>query len=214
MRLGCLLTSCAILSSGACTVTGDGDPQGSGATGSVEETTIRVTRQQHRLPGPCRPRPMAQLVVRFIHALNTGDQTAVSNSFPRRGFQRYAVEGGPRATPDTSDLEALIAYFSERHEAGERLRLTALRVNYAEVQSDFGGTPIQPEPIAAIEFDLVRMADDLGDRKEVEYRGKAFIGCMSEKIFQWSMGPRDRRFDPVCPMTSGPSGRLVVVACA
>lgn len=171
----------------------------------------------------CHPRRVAQVVVAALDAINRGDEDLLDAIFPRSVFDWYAVgsDAGKRSSEivDSSgqsnpyDRDNLLAYFGDRHERHEYLRLIELRVNHAEVKTELSdGQKIRPTLMAAVESRLLRSADDFQDSEPVQYHAKALIACRQHAVSMWSMGAEDEplRLPPLCPEpTSRPPDAIV-----
>jgi hypothetical protein len=105
------------------------------------------------------------LVYRFVQAFNAGDRSTLQRLWatPAKGFQWYSTDGpGRRLDPNASDRAGLEAYFADRHDHGERLRLTSFQYNGAS-----GG-------YGHFQYTLMRQADDLIPTR---YLGKGAAVC-------------------------------------
>lgn len=183
------------------------------AGADTDRPQVIVTQDDHPEPPSCRPRRVAGFVVGFVVAFNAGDDERLAGFLANEGFEWYGVEGGAKDPPDFAGREATLTYFADRHDHGERLRLRAIRVNIAGMSSDLGLTEIEPAPVAAVEFFLVRMADDFGEGSPLQYHGKAWLNCQDRTILHWVMGPENEGLERLCPRpATRPSGRAVI-AC-
>lgn len=177
--------------------TGTADSQGPG-------TEVLVTGDDDSLPEGCRPRQVAEVLIRFVAAFNRGDERALnqvffvaegpsptdfsdSGAYP---WSWYSVsEGGVGGKVETSfttyDQRELLDYFAERHRRGERLSL--LKVGLTEP-----GVLGEEDNVGMI-FILTRQAGDLspglGGPGHVAV-GKGAINCPTRRIFAWSMEMR------------------------
>ncbi|HEV3477666.1 MAG TPA: hypothetical protein VG127_09305, partial [Rubrobacteraceae bacterium] len=116
------------------------DVAGGGARGAATE--VIVTSDDASLPDGCRPRQIADLVIGFIDAFNSGDQGRLSQlffisegpsppDFSQGGYYPWSwysvsevgAEGKIEEGFVTYDQGELLHYFAERHRQGERLEL-------------------------------------------------------------------------------------------
>ena len=189
--------------------------------GSQAQREVIVTRDDSTLPSGCGPREVAQLIMRFFDAFNNGDQEQLDRFFGfESGFQWYSVtEGDPSKGGRhfvAYNPEDLLAYFAERHQQHERLRLITVDV---AGPSWHGGVDIA--------YFLTRRADDLEPGLEGSERivhGKGAINCEKQQIFVWSMGmPMVDEKQPsgplwreigLCPDPPAGTPPTAVVACA
>ncbi len=196
---------------------GGEDPEGSvddsrsaESSGSVaggpghEPTKVLVTSDDPSLPDGCRPRQIAELVISFIDAFNSGDQERLSRlffisegpsppDFSEEGYYPWSwysvseVGAGGRIEDGfvTYDQGELLRYFAERHRQGERLEL----VKVSSTQAGLLGE----ESNVGIVYVLTRKAEDLEPGLGGPARiasGKGAINCGSQRIFVWSMEMR------------------------
>jgi hypothetical protein len=103
---------------------------------------VIVTSDDPSLPEGCHPRQVAELVISFVDAFNSGDQATLSRiffvsegpsppDFAERAYEPWSWYTVGKVAPGgkiesgfvTYDQRELLRYFAERHEAGERLRL-------------------------------------------------------------------------------------------
>src|SRR5215218_2357319 len=110
-----------------------------------DPTRVIVTSDDASLPDGCHPRQVAELVISFIDAFNSGDQASLSRiffvsegpsppDFAERDYDPWSwytvgkVEAGGKIVSGfvTYDQGELLRYFAERHKRGEHLRLLKL----------------------------------------------------------------------------------------
>jgi hypothetical protein len=212
---------------------GDLRPAGDG----VREPTTKVivTSDDASLPDGCRPRQIAELVIEFIDAFNSGDQEWLSSlffisegpsppDFSQAGYYPWSwysvseVGAGGRIEDGfvTYDQGELLRYFAERHKQGERLELLKVSSTQAGLLGNEGNV--------GIVYVLTRDAEDLepglGGPDRIA-TGKGAINCASRRIFVWSMEMRtdERRTkqdaaDWLCTDPPGWRPGTAVVACA
>jgi hypothetical protein len=199
---------------------GGEDPEGSGASRSAESsgsvnggpaarpghepTKVLVTSDDPSLPDGCRPRQIAELVIAFIDAFNSGDQERLSRlffisegpsppDFSEEGYYPWSwysvseVGAGGQIEDGfvTYDQGELLRYFAERHGQGERLEL----IKVSSTQAGLLGE----ESNVGIVYVLTRDAEDLEPGLGGPARiasGKGAINCVSQRIFVWSMEMR------------------------
>ena len=116
----------------------------------------------------------------FIAAFNRGDSKALAARWATEpDFQWYSTPApGERLRARASDRASLIPYFRARHARGERLQLTAFRVN---------GNTTGAKPYGNFEYRLVRSARDL---PATDYHGKGALHCYAsrpDQLIVWSM---------------------------
>ena len=117
---------------------------------------------------------------RFLAAFNRGDSKALAAVWAAEpDFQWYSTPApGARLRARASSRASLIPYFRGRHTRGERLELTALRVN---------GNTRATKPYGNFEYRLVRSARDL---PPTDYHGKGALHCYAARpdvLIVWSM---------------------------
>jgi hypothetical protein len=198
-------------------------------------TKVIVTSDDASLPDGCRPRQIAELVIDFIDAFNSGDQERLAQlffisegpsppDFSQAGYYPwswYSVsEVGEKGRIEdgfvTYDQGELLRYFAERHRQGEYLEL--LKVSSTQVGL------LGNEGNVGIVYVLTRDAEDLDPGLGGPDRiatGKGAINCASRRIFVWSMEMRtdDKRTkqnaaDWLCTDPPGWKPGTAVVACA
>src|SRR5215212_5720448 len=133
-------------------VVGCGEDEGKGKSRSAARSPEIVSyRQPERiivssddasLPDGCHPGQVAGMVMSFVDAFNSGDQSALSRSFflsegpsppdfsdgtydPWSWYTESNVEPGGKIVSGfvTYDQGELLRYFAKRHKRGERMRL-------------------------------------------------------------------------------------------
>lgn len=168
---------------------------------TIPETRVIVTSHNASLEEGCRPRPVAETVIRFVDAFNYGDQAMLSQvffvsegpspaDFSSAGYYPwswYSVNevGQSGKIEDgfvTYDQTELLRYFARRHQQGERLRL---------FKGALTGTGLlDEESNVGFVFVLARHAKDLGPDvggpARIAY-GKGALNCRNGRIFTWSM---------------------------
>ena len=117
---------------------------------------------------------------RFLAAFNRGDSKALAAVWaPEPDFQWYSTPApGVRLQASAANRATLIPYFRGRHAKGERLELTAFRVN---------GNTTAPKPYGNFDFRLVRSARGLA---RTDYHGKGALHCYATRpdaLIVWSM---------------------------
>ncbi len=108
---------------------------------------VIVTSDDEGLPEGCRPRPVAELVIRFVDAFNQGRQEELSNAFfvsegpsppefssegyePWSWYSSSEIGAGGKVGRHftTSDQGELLRYFAERYRQGETMRLLKVSI--------------------------------------------------------------------------------------
>ena len=147
---------------------------------------VLVTHDDTALSAGCRPSDAAGLIQRFLGAVNNRDSTGIDETWSlpasSSGEQWYSItEGDPGSGGRhfvARTRSELLAYFDERFDAGENMRLVM-----ADVGPSRSGR-------AAIGFVLSRHADDvdpsLGGPNRLA-QGKADMDCQRQVLFVWSM---------------------------
>jgi hypothetical protein len=190
-----------------------GSGSGSQAAGGVREpvarpnyepTKVIVTSDDASLPDGCHPRQIAELVIDFIDAFNSGDQQRLSRlffvsegpsppDFSEKGYYPWSwysvseVGAGGRIEGGfvTYDQGELLRYFAERHRRGERLGLIKVSLTEAGLLGE--------KDNVGIAYVLTREAEDLepglGGPAHIAF-GKGAVNCKSRRIFVWSMEMR------------------------
>ncbi len=122
----------------------------------------------------CTESSSRQIVRSFIDAFNNGNSTWLNQLLA--DYPQYATDApgefSSRAPVSRSDL---IAYFMQRHQAHERLKLESLQIN-GRSANDFN-----------FEFEVLRSADGLG-ATPYSGSGAVFCGNPSNTLIAWGMG--------------------------
>ncbi len=160
-----------------------------------------VTSDDASLPDGCHPRQVAELVILFVNAFNSGDQANLSRifflsegpsppDFAERGYDPWSwytvgtvKEGGKIATSFvTYNQNELLRYFAKRHRKGERLRL--LKISLTQT-----GLLGKADNVGFV-YVLNRTARDLppglGGPASIA-SGQGAINCTNRRIFTWRM---------------------------
>jgi hypothetical protein len=203
--------------------------------GHEPDTKVIVTSDDASLPDGCRPRQIAELVISFINAFNSGDQSRLSQlffisegpsppDFSQGGYYPWSwysvseVGAGGRIEDGfvTYDQGELLRYFAERHRQGERLELLKVSATQAGLLGNEGNVGI----IYVLTRDAEDLAPELGGPDHIA-TGKGAINCGSQRIFVWSMEMRvgDTRSEReaaswLCTDPPGWRPGAAVVACA
>jgi hypothetical protein len=237
-----LIVACFVLGCrGEQDLSRDSQPAGDGVRESVARpghepaTKVIVTSDDASLPDGCRPRQIAELVIGFIDAFNSGDQNRLARlffisegasppDFSQRGYYPWSwysvseVGTGGRIEDGfvTYNQGELLRYFAERHRRGERLELLKVSATQAGLLENEGNV--------GIVYVLTRDAEDLDPGLGGPDRiatGKGAINCGSQRIFVWSMEMRegDTRSEReaaswLCTDPPGWRPGAAVVACA
>ncbi len=169
-----------------------------------EPTKVIVTSDDASLPDGCRPRQIAEVVIGFIDAFNSGNQERLAQlffisegpsppDFSQKGYYPWSwywvseVGAGGRIEDGfvTYDQGELLRYFAERHGQGERLELLKVSATQAGLLDEEGNV--------GFVYVLTRYAEDLEPELGGPDRiatGKGAINCASRRIFVWSMEMR------------------------
>ena len=162
---------------------------------------VIVTSDDEGLPEGCRPRPVAELVIRFVDAFNQGRQQELSNAFfvsegpsppefssegyePWSWYSSSEIGAGGKVGRHftTSDQGELLRYFAERYRQGETMRLLKVSIT----QTGLLGV----ENNVGFVFVVTRKAPDLppnlGGPARIAY-GKGALNCENLRIFAWRM---------------------------
>jgi hypothetical protein len=168
---------------------------------ATTDTRVIVTRASSAMPEGCRPRPVAEVVIRFVDAFNRGDQAGLSRVFfisegpsppdfstagyyPWSWYSSREVGAGGRVADHftTTEQGELLRYFAERHGQGERMRLLKVSLTHQGVLDETHNV--------GFIFVLTRKARDLGPGfggpAGIVY-GKGALNCVNGKIFTWNM---------------------------
>jgi hypothetical protein len=200
-----------------------------------EPTRVIVTSDDASLPDGCHPRQVAELVISFVDAFNSGDQARLSRiffvsegpsppDFSERDYDPWSwytvgkIEAGGRIVSGfvTYDQSELLRYFAERHEQGERLRL--LKVSLT--QKGLLGKDDNVGFVYVLNRDARDLEPGLGGPARIA-SGQGSINCTNRRIFAWRMDMRaeDHRTDReaanwLCIDPPGWKPGDAVVACA
>jgi hypothetical protein len=200
-----------------------------------EPTRVIVTSDDASLPDGCHPRQVAELVISFVDAFNSGDQARLSRiffvsegpsppDFSERDYDPWSwytvgeIEAGGRIVSGfvTYDQSELLRYFAERHEQGERLRL--LKVSLT--QKGLLGKDDNVGFVYVLNRDARDLEPGLGGPARIA-SGQGAINCTNRRIFAWRMDMRaeDHRTDReaanwLCIDPPGWKPGDAVVACA
>jgi hypothetical protein len=196
---------------------------------------VIVTSDDAALPDGCHPGQVAGLVMSFVDAFNSGDQSALSRSFflsegpsppdfadraydPWSWYTVSNVEPGGKIVGGfvTYDQGELLRYFAERHGKGERLRLLKIGLTQRGL--------LGKDDNVGFVFILNRTASDLDPSFGGPARiaaGEGTINCKNRRIFTWRMEMKagDRRTNRevgnwLCTDPPGWKPGKAVVACA
>lgn len=183
---------------------------------------IIVTRESTNLPAGCSPSQVAAFIIGFFNDFNRDRRQALlrrlappaKSDWLRRAvrdgrldFRWYSVSPPGLRHFAAYDHRTLLRYVSRRHLKHERLQLVMVDVS-----------PSWARYTAAIQFGLIRTADDLATRDELGADplafGKGTINCAPNTLSVWSMSGPPVKFAWMCPLPSGWSPGMAVVACA
>jgi len=182
---------------------------GGGAGPSVspgfQPTEVIVTSDDASLPNGCRPRQVAELVVGFVDAFNSGDRDRLSQiffvsegpsppDFAERDYQpwswytvsRIGAGGKIESGFVTYNQDELLRYFAKRHGNGERLRLLKVRLTQT-------GLLGKADNVGFV-YVLTREAEDLDPGLGGPARiasGEGSVNCTNHRIFAWRMDMRE-----------------------
>jgi hypothetical protein len=162
---------------------------------------VIVTSDDASLPDGCHPGQVAGLVMSFVDAFNSGDQTSLSRSFflsegpsppdfsdrtydPWSWYTVSNIEPGGKIVSGfvTYDQGELLRYFAQRHKRGERLRL--LKVSLTQT-----GLLGKDDNVGFV-YAMNRFAPDLDPSFGGPARvasGQGAINCKNRRIFTWRM---------------------------
>lgn len=178
-------------------------PDGGVARGPVAAHTgeVIVTSDDPALPEGCRPRPVANLLIRFLDAFNNGRREELSRSFflsegptppdfspvGYRSWSWYSstqTGSGGRVSRDftTSDQSELLRYFARRHQQRETMRLIKVsltKTGLLDRESNVGF-------VYVITRDAPDLDPNLGGPARIAY-GKGSLNCENLRIFTWNM---------------------------
>ena len=173
----------------------------SGPVVHQEPTEVIVTSDDSSLPDGCHPRQVAELVISFINAFNSGDQASLSRifflsegpsppDFAERAYDPWSwytvgkVQAGGKIETSfvTYDQGELLRYFAKRHRMGEQLRL--LKISLTQT-----GLLGQDDNVGFV-YVLNRTAENLEPGLGGPARiasGQGTINCTNRRIFTWRM---------------------------
>src|SRR5215203_6220112 len=200
-----------------------------------DPTRVIVTTDDAALPDGCHPRQVAGLVMSFVDAFNSGDQSALSRSFflsegpsppdfsdgtydPWSWYTVSNIEPGGKIVSGfvTYDQGELLRYFARRHEKGERLRL--LKVSLT--QTGLLGKDDNVGFVYAMNRASADLDPSFGGPARVA-SGQGAINCKNRRIFTWRMQMKagdDRSSHEaaswLCTNPPGWKPGRAVVACA
>jgi hypothetical protein len=200
-----------------------------------EPTRVIVTSDDAWLPDGCHPRQVAELVISFVDAFNSGDQASLSRiffvsegpsppDFSERDYDPWSwytvgkVEAGGKIESSfvTYDQSELLRYFAERHKQGEHLRL--LKVSLT--QTGLLGKDDNVGFVYVLNRDATDLEPGLGGPARIA-SGQGAINCKNRRIFAWRMDmiAEDHRTDReaanwLCTDPPGWKPGDAVVACA
>ena len=196
---------------------------------------VIVTSDDASLPDGCHPGQVAGMVMTFVDAFNSGDQSALSRSFflsegpsppdfsngtydPWSWYTVSNVEPGGKIVSGfvTYDQGELLRYFAKRHEKGERLRLLKVSLTQAGL--------LGRDDNVGFVYAMNRSAADLDPSFGGPARvasGQGAINCKNRRIFTWRMQMKagdDRSSHEaatwLCTNPPGWKPGKAVVACA
>ncbi len=200
-----------------------------------QPTRVIVTSDDASLSEGCHPGQVAGLLISFVDAFNSGDQSSLSRifflsegpsppDFADRAYDPWSwytvsnVEPGGKIVSSfvTYDQSELLHYFAERHKRGEQLRL--LKVSLTRT-----GLLGKDDNVGFV-YVLNRTASDLDPDLGGPARiasGEGAINCRNRRIFAWRMDMRaeDDRTNReaanwLCTNPSDWKPGKAVVACA
>ena len=195
---------------------------------------VIVTSDDESLPEGCRPRRVADLLIRFLDAFNQGRQEELSSAFfvsegpsppdfstvDYRPWSWYSSseigdDGRVMRNFTTSDQGALLGYFARRHQKGESMRLLKVSLTRTGL--------LESERNVGFVFVVTREAPDLpaglGGPDRIAY-GKGSLNCDNLRIFTWTMDMKSQEkrterdaADWLCTDPPGWRPGKAVVAC-
>jgi hypothetical protein len=170
-----------------------------------DPTRVIVTSDDASLPDGCHPRQVADLVISFVDAFNSGDHASLSRiffvsegpsppDFAERSYYPWSwytvskMKAGGEIENGfvTYDQGELLRYFAERHKQGERLRLIKLSLTQTGL--------LGKEDNVGFVYVLNRNASDLEPGLGGPARiasGQGAINCTNRRIFAWRMDMRE-----------------------
>ncbi|MGH3144375.1 MAG: hypothetical protein ACRDTR_01075 [Rubrobacter sp.] len=199
-----------------------------------EPTEVIVTSDDASLPEGCHPGQVAELVVAFVDAFNSGDRERLSRiffvsegpsppDFSESDFEPWSwytvSKVGASGKIDsgfvTYDQGELLRYFARRHNRGEQLRLLKVSLTQRGL--------LGSENNVGFVYVLTRRASDLepglGGPAGIA-SGEGAVNCPNRRIFAWRMDMRkdDQRTERdaaawLCADPPGWKPGEAVVAC-
>ena len=235
MKVAILPILVLVLLVGGCGRDREGGGRPPGVVSYRQPERVIVTSDDDSLPDGCQPGQVARLVMSFVYAFNSGDQSALSRSFflsegpsppdfsdeaydPWSWYTVSNVEPGGKIVSGfvTYDQSELLRYFAKRHRKGERLRLLKLSLTQT-------GLLGRADNVGFV-YVLNRTASDLDPSFGGPARlasGQGTINCENRRIFTWRMEMKagDDRTNReaanwLCKNPPGWKPGKVVVACA
>lgn len=184
---------------------GDGSPRPDRAIAErpvpAHTGEVIVTSDDTALPEGCRPRPVAETLIRFFEAFNQGRQAELSRSFfvsegpsppefspvgyhPWSWYSSSEIGAGGRITRHftTSDQGELLRYFADRHRHGETMRLLKVSLTQTGLLDEESNVGF----VFVVTRDAPDLAPGLGGPDHVAY-GKGALNCENLRIFAWRM---------------------------
>jgi hypothetical protein len=200
-----------------------------------QPTRVIVTSDDAELPDGCHPRQVAELVISFVEAFNSGDQAILSRIFflsaspsppdyadgaydPWSWYTVGEIEPGGKIVNSfvTYDQGKLLDYFARRHKQGERLRLLKLSLT----QTGLLGREDNVGFVYVLNRTSSDLAPGLGGPAHIA-SGEGSINCKNRRIFAWRMDMKagDQRTSReatnwLCTDAPGWRPGKAVVACA
>ena len=200
LALLCLLVGCG----------GDqdsGESHSAGGDGQHEHvvrqdpTQVIVTSDDASLPEGCHPQQVAELVISFVNAFNSGDQASLSRiffvsegpsppDFADRSYDPWSwytvskVRAGGRIESSfvTYDQGELLRYFAKRHRKGEQLRLLKISLT----QTGLLGKDENVGFVYVLNRTAKNLEPGLGGPARIA-SGQGAINCTNRRIFTWRM---------------------------
>src|SRR5829696_236368 len=200
----CLLVGCEEDQGSGGSHSAGGDSQ-SGPVVRQEPTRVIVTSDDASLPDGCHPRQVAELVISFVDAFNSGDQASLSRiffvsegasppDFAERSYDPWSwytvgkVKAGGKLESGfvTYDQGELLRYFAERHKRGEHLRLLKLSLT----QTGLLGKKDNVGFVYVLNRNARDLEPGLGGPARIA-SGQGAINCTNRRIFAWRMDMRE-----------------------
>jgi len=196
---------------------------------------VIVTSDDASLPEGCRPRQVAELVISFVNAFNSGDQASLSRiffvsegpsppDFADRAYDPWSwytvgkVRAGGKIESSfvTYDQSELLRYFVRRHRKGEQLRLLKISLT----QTGLLGKDENVGFVYVLNRTAKNLEPGLGGPARIA-SGQGAINCTNRRIFTWRMDMKveDQRTSReaanwLCTDPPGWKPGKAVVACA